>query len=699
MTFGRKALASLLIALGAWAALGAAPSVASAAGCTSGQLIKGSGAAVYYCGGDARRYVFPNLGTFRTWYQDFSTVQKLSDAAIADIQIGGNVTYKPGARLVKITSSPRVYAVDAGGVLRAIGSEAVAAQLYGSAWSKMVDDISDAFFSNYSVGSDITSSGQFSPTTAAAGATSINTDKRLAATPVSTVTQGVSLTLSPDISTITSAQTMTVTVSATDPDGIAGVSLFLKGEVLKSCSQNSSTTSATCSTTINGGDYADGTVLSLYGQEVSRYGTRHVTATKGVTASGGTAVASSVTLAYSPASTTLNAGQSTTVTVTAFDPAGLSSVSVFVNGAVAQNCAQNGVVTTATCTTMLYGSNYPSGSTVVAYGQAANKNGKPTISASTTFNVEVGASASGGSVGLSFSPSGTQLKIGESVVVEISAYAPHGVTGMALYANGSRVQSCSASGSHSRASCSVTLYGNNYASGSTVAVYGQATDTDGIVVVSPTTNLTILAGANNSNAVSLSFSPYATSLATSQSTTVTVSATDSYAVSSIEVYVNGTLTRTCTMTSSSLTGSCAVTINGANYASGSTIAIYGREHNTNGGTNTSATSTLSVTSAAVGGGSVSLFVAPSVTTLTGTQTATVTVNAYDPSGLSAVNVFINGANVRSCSQSGTWPTGASCTYVVAAGNYNSGTKLNIYGQGVSTSTTTTNSAVTSLTIN
>jgi hypothetical protein len=77
----------------------------------------------------------------------------------------------------------------------------------------------------------------------------------------------------------------------------------------------------------------------------------------------------------------------------------------------------------------------------------------------------------------------------------------------------------------------------------------------------------------------------------------------------------------------------------------------------------------------------------------------VTVNAYDPTGLSSVNIFVNGNNVRSCSQSGIWPTGASCSYTISAGNYAQGASLSIYGQGVNTGSVATNSATSALAVN
>lgn len=177
----RKALTAAVVAATiAWSiSLSAflAPLTAKAA--ASGSLVKASLPAVYYVGADGKRYVFPNEKTYKTWYADFSGVMIITDSELASMAIGGNVTYKPGVRMVKIQSDPKTYAVDNGGVLRWVKSEAVAVCLYGSAWNTMIDDVSDAFFTNYTVGADINACSDFSPASEAAGAGTINTDKGL----------------------------------------------------------------------------------------------------------------------------------------------------------------------------------------------------------------------------------------------------------------------------------------------------------------------------------------------------------------------------------------------------------------------------------------------------------------------------------------------------------------------------------------
>jgi len=126
--------------------------------CISGSLIKSlANTAVYYCGANGKRYVFPNDRVYFTWYADFKNVATIPTEQLASVPLGGIITYKPGSKLVKIESLPNVYAVERGGLLRWVKSPSIAASLYGINWAKKVDDISDAFFGSYVIGEPIAS--------------------------------------------------------------------------------------------------------------------------------------------------------------------------------------------------------------------------------------------------------------------------------------------------------------------------------------------------------------------------------------------------------------------------------------------------------------------------------------------------------------------------------------------------------------
>jgi len=107
--------------------------------------------AVFYLALDGNRYVFPNDKTYLTWYANFDGVKTIGTEDIASIPLRGNVTYRPGIRMVKLQTNPTVYVVGRGGALVAVPSEADAAQLYGPSWNKHIDDINDAFWNNYQV--------------------------------------------------------------------------------------------------------------------------------------------------------------------------------------------------------------------------------------------------------------------------------------------------------------------------------------------------------------------------------------------------------------------------------------------------------------------------------------------------------------------------------------------------------------------
>ncbi len=132
------------------------PGIAQAATLSTGDLIKASGPAVYYYAASGKRFVFPNEKTYFSWYSDFGSVKTITDAELAAILIGGNVTIRPGTKLVKITTDPKTYAIsDRCGTLHWVQTEALAKSLYGDNWAQRIVDVPDAFFVDYEVGSAI----------------------------------------------------------------------------------------------------------------------------------------------------------------------------------------------------------------------------------------------------------------------------------------------------------------------------------------------------------------------------------------------------------------------------------------------------------------------------------------------------------------------------------------------------------------
>lgn len=158
MTKLRKFFASSVMVMTVVVMSGLAAPVATKAAAQAGDLIKKDGlSAVYYLGQDGKRYVFPNEATYKSWYNDFSGVVTVSADELASYPLGANVVVRPGTYLVKITTDPKVYAVEGNGVLRWVQTETDAKALYGENWAKRVIDVADSFFTNYTIGKALAS--------------------------------------------------------------------------------------------------------------------------------------------------------------------------------------------------------------------------------------------------------------------------------------------------------------------------------------------------------------------------------------------------------------------------------------------------------------------------------------------------------------------------------------------------------------
>lgn len=148
--------ASALVPLVANAQSASCPSL------SAGDLFKVTGnSAVYLLNADMNRMYFPNSALYHSWYQDFSGVVEMSptcvDAYPAPSSAPFGVNYRPGSSLVKLQISPSVYVIEPGNKISKLGSEAVAAALYGSNWATKVVDVADVFWPNYSGrGSEVT---------------------------------------------------------------------------------------------------------------------------------------------------------------------------------------------------------------------------------------------------------------------------------------------------------------------------------------------------------------------------------------------------------------------------------------------------------------------------------------------------------------------------------------------------------------
>lgn len=122
----------------------------------SGDVITCPGSSsVYYLGSSLERWVFPDSKTYYSWYANLDVVITVDCNELAKYKIAGNITIQPGTWLIKSQSSPKIYAVEPGGVLRWIRSENDAEKIYGKLWQNRIHELPDTQWLNYTIGAPL----------------------------------------------------------------------------------------------------------------------------------------------------------------------------------------------------------------------------------------------------------------------------------------------------------------------------------------------------------------------------------------------------------------------------------------------------------------------------------------------------------------------------------------------------------------
>ncbi len=123
----------------------------------AGSLFKTTASsAVYLLTSDLKSLDFPNADVYKTWYEDYSGVVTISPACGEAYPYGGSVTYRPGSRLVKVTSFPTVYLILPGNKRAKLANGDVATALYGSNWGSKLRDLPSYWMSGYADAPEVT---------------------------------------------------------------------------------------------------------------------------------------------------------------------------------------------------------------------------------------------------------------------------------------------------------------------------------------------------------------------------------------------------------------------------------------------------------------------------------------------------------------------------------------------------------------
>lgn len=377
-----------------------------------------------------------------------------------------------------------------------------------------------------------------------------------------------------------------------------------------------------------------------------------------------------------PNTTTLNKDQSVTFNVGAQDADGLNQIDVYANGSVIRTCTFGNSTANQTCSVVVYANTYTQGTSVFVNAKMTDGKGNVFWSASTTLarstDTGTGTGTTTDTTGSNWTwidPNLTTLNKDQSVIFYVGAQDNDGLQQADIYANGSVIRTCSFGGATSNQTCSATISANSYAQGTSVFVNAKLTDATGTVTWTNSTTLTRATdGASNNTGTQAAGKVSAWSwfepsgdLARDNTTQFRSGAWAEKGLSSVELWVNGSVKRTCSFSAATGNQSCDLSLNGADYTVGTSIAANAKATDVNGVVSWSDIRTINVVGSATdgtGGGSGNT--AGSVTVSsdkTGTYRAndliTITSNGTDADRIGRSELWVNARLAKVCLNSGS----------------------------------------------
>lgn len=383
---------------------------------------------------------------------------------------------------------------------------------------------------------------------------------------------------------------------------------------------------------------------------------------------------------------------------TASDSNGIDRIEIYANSARVQTCYAD------TCEySNVYYTNGLSTRAIPFSAKAYDRNGNLTESSNENLTINQSGSNTGNTTGngqingqngntyfwtWTEPNNATYIKRGETLTYNVGATDADGLKRIEVYANGYLKRTCDYYSATGNQTCSATLYGNDYSLNSQVALNARITDANNAESWTALQYLTVQdTNYNNSNTTGdISawgwFDPSGSTLARNGSTTFRVQANATQGLSLIEVYVNGSLKRTCfgqqNIMATRLYGtqSCDMTIYGTDYSNGSALSLNARATDYYGKTAWSDSKTITVQDNGTGqgtsiNGSVGLEASPNKTSFNNGEQVTFNGSAQDPDGLQRIEILTNGSVSKTCyySNSTSWETCAYTTNVYSDGNY------------------------------
>jgi len=117
---------------------------------------------IYYYAADGKRYIFPTIETFHSWFKDIlpEDIREYDLNQLYQTPLGGNVTLRPGT-LMQTPTDTNIYLVVKNGQISPINDQLLLTKLFGADWQKKVVNLPNFYFTNYKVIKPIISAADF----------------------------------------------------------------------------------------------------------------------------------------------------------------------------------------------------------------------------------------------------------------------------------------------------------------------------------------------------------------------------------------------------------------------------------------------------------------------------------------------------------------------------------------------------------
>lgn len=130
---------------------------------------------LYYYAADGKKYLFPNMVTYRTWFSDLGRVKDITTKEFKAVSLGTKiVTVRPGVKPIMFIGIDKNFVVGAGNTLREVRDEAIMKSFYGESWKKKIAKLPAEDIINYEIGRFVSSTIDYSPKAQKKYASTIN---------------------------------------------------------------------------------------------------------------------------------------------------------------------------------------------------------------------------------------------------------------------------------------------------------------------------------------------------------------------------------------------------------------------------------------------------------------------------------------------------------------------------------------------